>query len=377
MQTLQLRVLSPCRGIPDNGNSPDVSHLYKLIYPAIRPLDPEKAHWLTVKALKLGLAGLAFNDRGKDSPILRSRVFGLDFKNPIGLAAGFDKHAEVPDAILRLGFGFTEAGTVTPLAQPGNPKPRLFRLTEDRAVINRFGFNSQGLARFKMRLERRKTDPEKAPGIFGANLGANKDSEDRTEDYVTGLKTLNRLADYFTINVSSPNTPGLRGLQDKAELIDLIDRIKAVGVKAPLLLKIAPDVTDQELEEICETVVEKKMDGLIISNTTLSRPETLKSEHAGETGGLSGAPLFDLSTERLARAYKLTEGKIPLIGVGGVSSGREAYSKILNGASLVQLYSAMVFEGPALVQRVKSELGLCLKADGFDNVSAAVGQMVK
>ncbi len=369
--------MQPHRGIPDNRKSPDVSHLYKLIYPLIRPLDPELAHNLTVKALQSGLAGLAFNERDTDSPVLRTRVFGLDFKNPVGLAAGFDKHAQMPDAILKLGFGFTEAGTVTPLAQPGNPKPRLFRLTEDRAVINRFGFNSQGLAPFCKRLEKRKANPEKAPGIFGANLGANKESQDRIQDYVTGLETLNGFADYFTINVSSPNTPGLRGLQDKAELVDLIDRLKSVGTRAPLLLKIAPDVSDGELEEICETVVEKEMDGLIISNTTLARPENLKSAHASETGGLSGAPLFDLSTERLGRAYKLTGGKIPLIGVGGISSGREAYSKILNGASLVQLYSAMVFEGPALVQKVKSELRLCLKADGFSNVAEAVGQMVK
>lgn len=353
-----------------------MSLLYKAIYPAIRLLDPEMAHTLTIMALQSGLAGLLFNDRGTQSPILRTRVFGLDFPNPVGLAAGFDKHSEIPDAILKLGFGFTEAGTVTPLPQPGNPKPRLFRLAEDRAVINRFGFNSQGLAPFKRRLEKRQASRGKAPGIFGANLGANKESKDRVQDYVTGLETLDGLADYFTINISSPNTPGLRGLQDKSELVDLVDRIKAVGVKAPLLLKIAPDVSDEELEEICQVVVEKKMDGLIISNTTLERPETLKSKHAGEAGGLSGAPLFERSTERLARAYRLTGGKIPLVGVGGISSGREAYSKILAGASLVQLYSAMVFEGPALVQKVKSELELCLRADGFASVSDAVGQNV-
>lgn len=353
-----------------------MSSLYNALYPAIALMDPEQAHLLSVKALKFGLAGLAFNDRRGDNPILRTQVFGLDFPNPVGLAAGYDKHAEIPDAILKLGFGFTEAGTVTPRAQAGNPKPRLFRLTEDRAVINRFGFNSEGLVPFRRRLEKRLAE-RRAPGIFGANLGANKLSEDRTADYVTGLQALEGLADYFTINISSPNTPGLRGLQDKAELAALIDRIKAVGVSAPLLLKIAPDVTDAELEDICQTVVEKQMDGLIISNTTLARPDTLKSPHASETGGLSGAPLFEPSTERLARAYKMTDGKIPLVGVGGISSGRQAYSKILAGASLVQLYSAMVFEGPALVQRVKSELELCLKADGFASVSDAVGQQAR
>lgn len=353
-----------------------MSSLYKALYPAIQIMDPEQAHLLSVKALKFGLAGLAFNDRRGDNPILRTQVFGLDFPNPVGLAAGYDKHAEIPDAILKLGFGFTEAGTVTPRAQAGNPKPRLFRLTEDRAVINRFGFNSEGLVPFRKRLEKRQAG-RRAPGIFGANLGANKLSEDRTADYVTGLQSLDGLADYFTINISSPNTPGLRGLQDKAELALLIDRIKAVGISAPLLLKIAPDVTDAELEDICQTVIEKQMDGLIISNTTLARPDTLKSPHASETGGLSGAPLFEPSTERLARAYKMTGGKIPLVGVGGISSGREAYSKILAGASLVQLYSAMVFEGPALVQRVKSELELCLKADGFASIADAVGKSTK
>lgn len=354
-----------------------MSKLYKAIYPAIRQLDPEMAHGLTIKALQIGLAGLAFNDRSEANPALHTQVFGLDFANPVGLAAGFDKHAEVPDAVLRLGFGFTEAGTVTPLPQPGNPKPRLFRLAEDRAVINRFGFNSEGLAPFRLRLEKRKTYAGTAKGIFGANLGANKESVDRTLDYVTGLETLMGLADYFTINISSPNTPGLRDLQDRAELIDLIDRIKGVGVREPLLLKIAPDVSGEELEEICQTVIDKKIDGLIISNTTIARPDTLRSPLAKESGGLSGAPLFEMSTECLARAYRLTGGKIPLVGVGGISSGREAYSKILNGASLVQLYSAMVFEGPALVQRVKSELELCLKADGFAHVSDAVGQNVK
>jgi dihydroorotate dehydrogenase len=353
-----------------------VNPFYKTLYPVIKLMDPERAHVLSIKALKVGLAGLAFNDRQGDRSILRTQAFGLDFSNPVGLAAGYDKHAEAPDAILRLGFGFTEAGTVTPRAQAGNPKPRLFRLTEDRAVINRFGFNSEGLVPFKRRLEERQ-NRERTSGIFGANLGANKESEDRAGDYVTGLQALKGLADYFTINISSPNTPGLRGLQDKAELVDLIDRIKSAGATAPLLLKIAPDVTDAELEDICQVVVEKQMDGLIISNTTLLRPKSLRSHHAGETGGLSGAPLFKLSTERLGRAYKLTGGKIPLVGVGGISTGRQAFEKILAGASLVQLYSAMVFDGPALVQKVKSELELCLRADGFDRVGDAVGQSVK
>jgi dihydroorotate dehydrogenase len=350
--------------------------LYRMLYPYISLMDPEAAHGLTIWALERGLAGVLFNERGNDDPILKSEVFGLSFSNPVGLAAGFDKNAQVVDAVLRLGFGFSEAGTVTPLPQPGNPKPRLFRLADDKAVINRFGFNSKGLAPFRKQLQKRQRRSA-AKGIVGANLGANKESSDRPGDYVKGLEALDGLADYFTINVSSPNTPGLRGLQDRGELVDLIDQVQGVGVAAPMLLKIAPDVSNEDLEDICAVVLEKKMDGLIISNTTLSRPEELLSGQKEEAGGLSGAPLFDLSTERLGRAYELTDGKIPLVGAGGISNGQQAYEKILNGASLVQFYSALVYQGPALVQQIKLELGTCLRGDGFSSVSDAIGQKKK
>jgi dihydroorotate dehydrogenase len=350
--------------------------LYRMLYPYISLMDPEAAHGLTIWALERGLAGVLFNERGNDDPILKSEVFGLSFSNPVGLAAGFDKNAQVVDAVLRLGFGFSEAGTVTPLPQPGNPKPRLFRLADDKAVINRFGFNSKGLAPFRKQLQKRQRRSA-AKGIVGANLGANKESSDRPGDYVKGLEALDGLADYFTINVSSPNTPGLRGLQDRSELVDLIDQVQGVGVAAPMLLKIAPDVSNEDLEDICAVVLEKKMDGLIISNTTLSRPEELLSGQKEEAGGLSGAPLFDLSTERLGRAYELTDGKIPLVGAGGISNGQQAYEKILNGASLVQFYSALVYQGPALVQQIKLELGTCLRGDGFSSVSDAIGQKKK
>lgn len=265
---------------------------------------------------------------------------------------------------------------MTPLPQPGNPKPRLFRLSADEAVINRFGFNSEGLAPFKERLQERKNSGADL-GIVGANLGANKESEDRPGDYVKGLEALDGLADYFTINISSPNTPGLRGLQDRSELEDLIDKVQGVGVKAPLLLKIAPDVSDDELEDICAVVMAKKMAGLIVSNTTISRPDSLKSNQRDEAGGLSGAPLFEMATERLGRAYDMTGGKVALVGVGGIASGRQAYEKILNGASLVQLYSAMVYHGPPLIHGVKAELTKCLKSDGYTHVADAVGQKRK
>jgi len=350
--------------------------LYRAAYPFISLLDPENAHGLTIRALKSGVAGVLFNDHGQDDPCLATEVFGLSFPNPVGLAAGFDKNAEVGDAVLKLGFGFAEAGTVTPLPQPGNPKPRLFRLSADEAVINRFGFNSEGLGPFKQRLQQRRASSA-ALGIVGANLGANKESDDRPGDYVKGLEALDGLADYFTINISSPNTPGLRGLQDRSELVDLIDQVQGVGVTVPLLLKIAPDVSDEELEDICSVVLEKKMDGLIVSNTTVSRPESLKSVQKNETGGLSGAPLFEMATERLGRAYDMTQGKVPMVGVGGIASGRQAYDKILNGASLVQLYSAMVYHGPPLIHAVKRDLTACLKSDGYDCVADAVGQKRK
>jgi dihydroorotate dehydrogenase len=350
--------------------------LYSFMGPVLRALDPELAHEATLLGLRSGAAAALFEQVAPDPESLGIDVFGIHFPNPIGLAAGFDKNALVPDAILKLGFGFTEAGTVTPKPQPGNPKPRIFRLPEHQALINRLGFNNDGLEKFAPRMIRRQG----RRGIVGANIGANKDSDDKAQDYVTGLQVLLGHADYFTINVSSPNTPGLRGLQNKSELEDLISRLCATrdeieedGSQTPLLLKIAPDLSEDELSDIVDVVMSSKIDGLIISNTTIGEREELTGHHATQNGGLSGAPLFTLSTARLKRAYEMTEGKLPLIGVGGISSGRDAYEKILAGASLVQLYTALIYQGPVLVRRIKRELAQCLESDGFENISAAVG----
>ncbi len=305
-------------------------------------------------------------------PILASTHWGLDFPNPLGLAAGFDKNGEVPDAMLGLGFGFTEIGSVTPRPQPGNPKPRLFRLSADRAVINRMGFNNEGLEAAAARLSARPRN-----GIVGANLGKNKDTEDAASDYVKGVASLGPLADYLVINVSSPNTPGLRALQGRAPLEALIGRTREAVAKLPaskpLLLKIAPDLTLEDRADIADVALASGLDGLIVSNTTITRPETLRSSEAKETGGLSGAPLFEPSTKVLSEMYKLTGGKILLVGVGGIGSGEQAYAKIRAGASLLQLYSALVYGGPALIARINRDLAALLKRDGFSTLVAAVG----
>jgi dihydroorotate dehydrogenase len=335
---------------------------------ALRGLDPEDAHGWAIKGLKLGLGPVG----GRDDPILATTLAGLALPNPVGLAPGFDKDAEVFGPMLRAGFGFVECGTVTPLAQAGNPRPRLFRLSEDRAVINRMGFNNKGLEAFAGRLARR------GPGVVGANIGANKDSEDRIGDYVTGLTRLWGLASYFTINISSPNTPGLRALQTKAALEELLGRLSeaakrlpAAG-KVPMLLKVAPDLEDGEVETIVETCVAQGLSGIMVSNTTISRP-ALNSAFAGETGGLSGAPLTALSTQVLGAFAQASAGRLALVGVGGIASGADAYAKIRAGASAVQLYSALVFEGPGLVARIKRDLARRLRADGFASLGAAVG----
>ncbi len=343
-------------------------------------LDPETAHSLTIRMLKTGLAG---RGRETDDPVLATSLCGLTFANPVGLAAGFDKNAEVPDAMLGLGFGFAEAGTITPLPQLGNPRPRIFRLEPDRAIINRLGFNNQGLARAVTRLQARKVSG--APGIVGANLGANKDASDRIADYVTGLKAVAGLVDYVTINISSPNTPGLRGLQDKQELDDLLSRLMEARAELtpdgekplPLFLKVAPDLDAQERRDIADVVMARGIDALIVSNTTIGGRDALTSPHAQETGGLSGAPLFRLSTEVLADFYRLSRGRLPLIGVGGIASGVDAYEKIKAGASLVQLYSALTYQGPALIKAIKRDLAAALEMDGFSNVEEAVGSANK
>jgi dihydroorotate dehydrogenase len=345
-----------------------MSALHALATRALRGVDPEDAHTLAIRGLKLGLGPVG----GADDPILAGRLAGLALPNVVGLAPGFDKNAEVFGPMLRAGFGFVECGTVTPLPQAGNPRPRLFRLTEDRAVINRMGFNNQGLDAFAGRLARGR------PGVVGANIGANKDAADRAADYVTGLRRLWGLADYFTINISSPNTPGLRALQTKAALEDLLgrlaearDALPAPG-RAPMLLKVAPDLEDGEAEAIVEACVANGLAGIIVSNTTVSRP-ALRSAHRDEAGGLSGAPLTELSTAMLRRFAQAAGGRLALVGVGGVGSGADAYAKIRAGAVAVQLYSALAFEGPGLVTRIKRELAARLRADGFANVSDAVG----
>jgi dihydroorotate dehydrogenase len=319
---------------------------FRLAKPFLHGRDAEEAHLATLRALKL-LPPLSVRRRSKH---LSQSIFGLTFPNPLGLAPGFDKNAEVPDAMLRLGFGFVEVGTLTPLPQAGNPKPRLFRLTEDQAVINRMGFNNDGHWEAHKRLMRRK-----ASGIVGVNIGANKDSADRASDYVAGIAAFSDVADYITINISSPNTPGLRGLQSAHELEALLKRLndaRATQTRKPaMLLKIAPDLGDAEMQDIAACCADGAVDGVIISNTTLSRPQ-LASIHGHETGGLSGRPLFSLSTRQLAKFHLLTQGKIPLIGVGGIEDGKTALAKIEAGASLLQVYSAMVYRGPALITEI-------------------------
>ncbi len=343
-----------------------------LIYPLLRPtlfrLDAEKAHRLAIRSLSL-LSGPTPNL----NPALKQRLWSLDFPNPIGLAAGFDKSAECYRGALGLGFGFVEIGSVTPQPQVGNPKPRLFRLPADRAVINRMGFNNDGMEAVAARLANRV----RAKGIVGVNLGKNKETIDAAADYTLGVARLGPIADYLVINVSSPNTPGLRALQGKEPLADLIQRTRAARdqlvVRPPLLLKIAPDLTEDDQRDIADMALTQGLDGLIISNTTIARPALSTADTAREAGGLSGAPLFAPSTALLGRMYRLTEGKLPLIGVGGIASARDAYRKIRAGASLVQIYSAMVFEGPGLAARIARALPDLLKADGFAQVKDAVG----
>ena len=339
---------------------------------AVKLLPAERAHRAAITTLKLGLGP----KHKSDYPELRTDLAGLSLPNPVGLAAGFDKDAEVPGAMLAAGFGFVECGSVTPRPQAGNPKPRLFRLTEDKAVINRMGFNNHGLDVFAKNLKARAGQS----GIVGANLGANKDSEDRAADYITGLSRLWGLADYFTINISSPNTPGLRDMQSGDALDDLLGRIAeergrlaGENPSAPIFVKVAPDLDFAQIDKITLLARTYGMSGLIISNTTISRPDDLKSQHKGEAGGLSGAPLTALSTRILKEFYAASEGRIPLIGVGGIGSAAHAYDKIRAGASAVQLYSALVYEGPSLGAQICKDLVARLKADGFKNVSEALG----
>ncbi|NWW71898.1 PYRD dehydrogenase, partial [Climacteris rufus] len=372
------------------------------VMPALRALPPEAAHGLALRAAALGLLAPA----PLDGPTLEVRVLGHRFRNPVGLAAGFDKQCEAVDGLYKMGFGFVEVGTVTPKPQEGNPKPRVFRLAEDEAVINRYGFNSHGHIAVERRLRARQERQIRLTGAgmpLGVNLGKNKSSTDAAADYVAGVRTLGPLADYLVVNVSSPNTPGLRDLQGKAELRDLLTKVLVERDLLPckrkpaVLVKIAPDLTAQDKQDIASVVCELGVDGLIVSNTTVSRPSNLRSRQCMEPGGLSGKPLRELSTQTIREMYTLTQGegkqslgvhtsiacglltlllptgRVPIIGVGGVSSGQDALEKIRAGASLVQLYTALVYHGPPVVGAVKRELEELLREQGFKNVMEAVG----
>lgn len=331
---------------------------------ALFAFDPETAHGLSLKALKSGAVAAA----AQPDPRLAVRVCGLDFPNPLGMAAGYDKNAEVPDALLKLGFGFAEVGTVTPLPQDGNPRPRIFRLTEDRAVINRLGFNNRGHAACEARLRARRG----RPGIVGVNIGANKDSGDRVADYVEGVRRFSAHASYLTVNISSPNTPGLRNMQARAQLDELLLRVMAVRAAAarrvPIFLKIAPDLSQGELEDVAAAALGQGIDGIIVSNTTLSRVG-LSGRHRSESGGLSGRPLFEKSTAVLARMRRLVGKEMALVGVGGVESAETALEKIRAGADLVQLYTGMIYAGPGLPGEIVAGMRRQLDRSGAATLS--------
>ncbi len=340
--------------------------MYKLLH----KLNPETAHDLAIFALANGL-GCRYTK--PDPEILNTEAFGLKFSNPIGMAAGFDKNARAVNGLFNLGFGFVEVGSVTPKPQYGNPKPRLFRLSEDEAIINRFGFNNKGIEKF---LKNLAPQVEGKKGVLGINIGPNKDSKNFYNDYLILIEKSAPLADYITINVSSPNTPGLRDLQKKEFirqlLKDVIDIRNSQNRKPPLLLKIAPDLSDDEIFSITDIALELKIDGIIATNTTISRP-ALANVQAQETGGLSGKPLKDISTSVIRRIYEHSQGKITIVGVGGVSTGQDAFEKIAAGASLVQVYSSLIYKGPAVVKNIKAELADILSAKKIASVKEAVG----
>ena len=340
--------------------------MYDLLRPLFFSLDAERAHGFALLALKLGPEGQPAAPAGP----LATTVAGIAFPNPVGMAAGFDKDGEVPDALLALGFGFAEVGSITPLPQAGNPRPRLFRLEEDRAVINRMGFNNHGAQAALVRLSARRG----RPGVVGINIGANKDAADRIADYATMTRLMAPLATYLAVNISSPNTPGLRALQDESALTELLDAVlEARGSEGPpVFLKVAPDLEPEDIDAIARIAVDKRLGALIVSNTTISRPP-LASRHGGETGGLSGAPLRDLAQQRLRDFRRATGGAIPLVGVGGIATAEDAFARIRAGASLVQLYSAMVYEGPGIARRITAGLERLMSQYGFRTIAEAVG----
>ena len=350
--------------------------LFSLARQVLFQFSPEDAHNITLTSLEHGLHPRAPQDI---DPALHVSAFGLNFPNPVGIAAGFDKDARVPDAVLAMGCGFAEIGTVTPQPQDGNPKPRIFRLPNDHAVINRLGFNNGGHAAALTRLERRK----KQNGIVGVNIGANKDSSDRIADYVAGIRAFHKLASYFVINISSPNTPGLRNLQAADALDDLLARVMSARTKATdaedrrpaVLVKIAPDLTPDELNQTISQLIAHNVDGIAVSNTTLSRGGLTERENI-ESGGLSGRPLFERSTIMLARVFQQTEGKIPLIGIGGIDSGTTAVEKIKAGATLLQLYTGLIYEGPGLIPRINTALKNACRTSGVNTISELRGTTV-
>jgi dihydroorotate dehydrogenase len=346
------------------------------LLPLLRRTDPESAHGLALKALRHGLAG---RDRHTDDPVLAVSALGMNFRNPIGLAAGFDKNAVAVTGLARLGFGFIEVGTLTPRPQQGNERPRIFRLSEDRAIINRLGFNNLGLDAGLAQLAGKGNVALPSTGVhIGINLGINKTDADPERDYPALVKAASPFADYVVINVSSPNTPGLRDLQAEGRLRSILDAVAAVtSGRPPLLVKLAPDLTEAGLAAVVETCAVAGVHGLIISNTTVTRPAGLRSPHSMQAGGLSGAPLFALSTAMLARAYLMAAGRLVFIGVGGVQSGRDAMTKLRAGATLVQLYSAFAYNGPVLIPRIKIELASELRRAGFANAADAVGTGAK
>ncbi len=351
-----------------------MSDNFRFIRPFVHLLPPEHAHQLGIRLLRSGLLKASKQQTSADIAV---QAFGLSFANPVGLAAGFDKNAVAIDALLAQGFGFVEAGTVTPKPQSGNAKPRIFRLSEDEAVINRLGFNNDGLDAYLRNFSRH----DQTQGIAGANIGKNKDSQDAVQDYITGLKAVYPLADYITVNISSPNTKGLRDLQQRDALAELLKELLKVrkacattyNKTVPLLLKVAPDLQAAEIKDVVAVIAQHPVDGLIVGNTTLSRPDSLRSASKEEQGGLSGKPLFALSTSVLKAFYQQTEGKLPIVGVGGIASAEDAYAKIKAGATLVQLYSALVYQGFGLIRRICEELPELMKQDGFSHISEAIG----
>jgi dihydroorotate dehydrogenase len=349
--------------------------LFELARPLLHALDPEQAHELTLKALEAGFYPRA---TGADDPRLAIELWGMRFSNPLGVAAGFDKDARVADAVVAMGFGYTEVGTVTPRPQVGNPRPRIFRLSGDRAIINRLGFNNAGHAAALARLSRRSPPS----GIIGVNVGANRTAVDRASDYVAGIRAFSDVAAYLTVNVSSPNTPGLRDLQAPAQLDTLLQRVLAAREelvaagkpRRPIVVKLAPDIAEADLPGIVEVVKARGLDGIAVGNTTLARTGLTDARQGAEAGGLSGRPLFHRSTVVLARAHQLARGAVPLIGIGGIDSGAAAFAKIEAGATLLQLYTGLVYEGPALISRLKAALVAHLERDGYASVGDAVGR---